>query len=94
MGTRHLRENRKFRMVQQVVRAIPFGTEASENMGCDLRGCNFLLFLVCSAYVDVICSGSFCYFVKFYSLMQETIDHSLLFDVYTQDFQPGGLCKR
>ena len=56
-------------MVNQVVRAIPFETEASENMGCDLRGRNFLLFSVCPAYVDVICSGSFCHFAKFYSLM-------------------------
>ena len=55
-------------MVNQAVRAIPFETEASENMGCDLRGRNFLLFSVYPAYVDVICSGSFCHFVKFYSL--------------------------
>ena len=33
--------------------------EASKNMGYDLRGCNFLLFLVCSADLDIHCSGLF-----------------------------------
>ena len=41
--------------------------EASENMGCDLRRCNFLRFSVCSADLDISCSGSFSHLVKFCS---------------------------
>ena len=44
----------KYQLENQMVRAIPF-EEASENMGCDLRRCIFfLLFLVCSADLDIL----------------------------------------
>ena len=36
-------------------------------MGCDLRGCNFLLFIVCSVDLDMHRNGSFSHHVKFYS---------------------------
>ena len=42
-----------------------FVWQASENTGCDLRGCNSPLFLVCSAYLEIHCSGSFCYSFMF-----------------------------
>ena len=41
--------------------------EASENMGCDLQRCNYLRFSVCSADLDIRCSGSFSHLVKFCS---------------------------
>ena len=41
--------------------------EASENMGCDLRRCNYLRFSVCSADFDIRCSGLFSHLVKFCS---------------------------
>ena len=41
--------------------------EASENMGCDLRRCNYLRFSVCSADFDTRCSGSFSHLLKFCS---------------------------
>ena len=43
--------------------------EASENMGCDLRQFNFLLFLVCSAELVILRNRSFPYRVKFYSFV-------------------------
>ena len=42
--------------------------KASKNMGCNLRRCNFLRFSVCSADLDISCSGSSSHLVKFCSL--------------------------
>ena len=39
--------------------------EASENMGCDLRRCNFSSFLVYSVYLDILCRWSLSHHVKF-----------------------------
>ena len=41
--------------------------EASEKLGCDLGWCKFLRFLVCSADLDVLCSGPFSHYVTFHS---------------------------
>ena len=38
-------------------------------LGYDFRGCNFLLFLVCSADLDIHCCRSFFHHVIFYSFM-------------------------
>ena len=46
-----------------------FRRKASEHMGCDLRQCNHLLFLVCSADLDILCSWSFSHHVKFHNVM-------------------------
>ena len=43
--------------------------EASEKLGCDVGRCNFLLFLVCSADLDVLCGGSFSHYVTFHSFI-------------------------
>ena len=43
----------------------------------------FLLFLVCSVDLDILCSGSFSRHVKFLS-----------FYAYAQDFHPGGTCVK
>ena len=43
--------------------------EASEKLGCDLGRCNSLLFLVCSADLDVLCSGPFSHYVTFHSFI-------------------------
>ena len=53
-------------------------------MGCDLRRCNkfiFLPFSVCSADLDLLCSGSFTHHFKFSKIYFSA-----------QGFHPGGLC--
>ena len=59
-----------------MVRAIPFGNlQKIWSVVCD--DVIFLLFLVCSADLDILCSGLSSYHAKFYS-----------FYVYTQNFHP------
>ena len=61
-------ENRSFRLENQMVRIIPFGKlQKIWAVFCD--DVIFLLFLVCSADLDMVCSGSSSHHVKLYSLM-------------------------
>ena len=60
----------------------PFHLGATEKMGCDLRRMNFPAFLVCSADLGIIFSGSISHLVEFE-----------YFYVYAQDLHPAGLCK-
>ena len=43
--------------------------EALENMGCNLKRSIFLLILVCSANLDILCSGLLSHHVKYFSFM-------------------------
>ena len=43
--------------------------EALENMGCNLKRSIFLLILVCSADLDVLCSGLLSHHIKYFSFM-------------------------
>ena len=65
-GTHYLHGNRKFRLENQMVPAIPFG-KLQKIWAVIWGDAIFLLFLVCSADLD--CSGSFSHHVKFSSLM-------------------------
>ena len=58
-------KTRKFPLENQVVRAIPF-SESSEYMSCDLRRCDSSTLLICSADLDITCSGSFSHHFKVY----------------------------
>ena len=61
-------ENRLLGLENQMVRAIPFGKlQKIWAVFCD--DVVFLLFLVCSADLDIVCSGSSSHHVKFYSFM-------------------------
>ena len=68
-------------MENQLVCNIPL-LKLKKIMGRDLRRCNFVLSSVCSADLDILCSGSFSHHIKVIELC-----------VYTEDFHPGGLCK-
>ena len=61
-------ENRKFRMENQRVQAIPFG-KLQKKWAVFYDDVVFLLFLVCSADLDMVCSGSSSHHAKFYILM-------------------------
>ena len=43
--------------------------EALENIGCNLKRSIFLLFLVCSADLDILCSGLLSNHINFFSFM-------------------------
>ena len=65
-STYHLQ--RKIRNFGSKIKWLAYSVlEASENMGCNLRRCNYLRFSVCSADLDISCSGSFSHLVKFCS---------------------------
>ena len=55
--------------------------KASEKLGCDLGRCKFLPFLVCSADLDVLCSGPFSHY--------DTLFHSFIYK--KQDFHQAPL---
>ena len=61
-------KNRKFRLGNQMVRAIPFG-KRQKMWAVICSDAIFLLLLVCSADFDILCSGLFSHHVKFYSFM-------------------------
>ena len=59
---------------------------ASEKLGCDVGRCNFLLFLVCSADLDVFCGGPFSHYVTFHSfIFKHKISTQHLYYYYYQD---------
>ena len=61
-------ENQKFRLENQMVHAIPFGKlQKIWAVICD--DVIFLLLLVCSADLDIVCSRSSSHHVKFYMFM-------------------------
>ena len=67
-------ENRKFGSENQMARAIPIG-KLQKLWAVIFDNVIFLLFLVCSADLDIVCSESSSHHVKFYS-----------FNVYAQKF--------
>ena len=76
-------KNRKFQFEKQVVRAINDFGKLQKIWAVICGDAIFLLFLVCSAELDIPCSRTFSRHVKFYSFIY----------VYAQDFHPRGLCK-
>ena len=69
MGRNHLHgKNRKFRLEDQMVRAIPLG-KFQEIWAVIWGNAIFLPFLVFSADLEILCSGFFSHHVKFYSFM-------------------------
>ena len=51
-----------------MVRTVPFG-KLQEIWGVFSGDAIFLLFLICSADLDILCSGSFSHLVKFCSFL-------------------------
>ena len=67
VGYLHLhRENRKFRLENQMVSSFPFGN-LQKIWAVICRDAIFLLLLACSADFDILRSGSFTHHVKFLS---------------------------
>ena len=65
-------ENRKFRLENQMVHAIPFG-KLQKKWAVFSDDVIFLLLLVCSADLGIVCSGSSSQHVKFYNLCLCTV---------------------
>ena len=61
-------ENRKFRIKNQMVCPIPFW-KLQKIWAVIWGDAVFLLFLVCSAYLEILCRGSLSHHVKFKSFM-------------------------
>ena len=61
-------KNRKFRLESQIVRATSFG-KLQKIWTVIREDAIFLLFLVCSADVDILCGVLFSHHVRFYSFM-------------------------
>ena len=73
-GTCHFWENRKFWSENQMAHAIPIA-KLQKLWAVIFDNVIFLLFLVCSADLDIVCSELSSHHVKFYS-----------FNVYAQKF--------
>ena len=74
-------KKRKFRLENQMFRAIPFGKLRKRWTVVIWFDGIFLLFSVCSADLDILWNGPFYHLVKFYSFM------------FMNKISMGGLCK-